>query len=79
MRQRRTQPVCIRELTLVDLLATVDLGDFLLEDLVTLLADFDNLGAGNAKLGDLSEDLFGDLASVLVLGQGVRVLEGVIW
>jgi hypothetical protein len=30
-------------LTLGDLLALVDLGDFLIEELVTLLADLDNL------------------------------------
>lgn len=65
-------------LTLVNLLAAVDLGNLLLEELVTLLADLDDLGAGDAKLRDLSEDLLGDLASGLVLGQSIRVVEGVI-
>lgn len=66
-------------LTLVNLLAAVDLGNLLLEDLVTLLADLDDLGAGDAKLRDLSEDLLGDLTSSLVLGQSIRVVEGVIY
>lgn len=35
--------------TLGDLLALVDLGDFLLEELVTLLADLDNLLALGAQ------------------------------
>lgn len=65
-------------LTLVNLLAAVDLGNLLLEELVTLLANLDDLSAGDAKLRDLSEDLLGDLASSLVLGQSIRVVEGVI-
>ena len=65
--------------TLGDLLAAVDLGDLLLEDLVTLLADFDDLRTGDAELGDLGEHLLGDLRSGLVLGESVRVVEGVVY
>ena len=65
--------------TLVDLLAAVDLGDLLLDELVALLADVDNLLARDAKLGDGGQDLFGDLAGGLVLGQGIRVVEGVVY
>jgi hypothetical protein len=35
--------------TLEDLLSLVDLGDFLIEELVTLLTDLDDLFALNAK------------------------------
>lgn len=65
-------------LTLLNLLSTPDLGNLLLEELVTLLADVNNLLASDAKVLDSSQDLLGDLGSGLVLGQGVRVVEGVI-
>lgn len=65
--------------TLGDLLSTVDLADLLLNQLVALVADVDNLGASNAELGDLGQDLLRDLSSGLVLGEGVGVVEGVIW
>jgi hypothetical protein len=61
-----------------DLLAAVDLGKLLLDELVTLLADGDNLLAGGNELGDLSKDLLRDLSSGLVLGEGVGVVEGVV-
>lgn len=71
----RWRKLCI---TLLHLLATPDLGDLLLEELVTLLADVDNLLAGNAEVLDSSQYLLGDLGSSLVLGQSIRVIEGVI-
>lgn len=64
--------------TLGNLLATVDLGDLFLDELVTGLADLDNLCAGDAELGDLGEDLFRDLTGSLVLGQSIGVVEGVV-
>jgi len=67
----------VRE-ALGDLLATVDLGKLLLDELVALLADGDDLLASNAELGDLSKDLLGDLSSSLVLGESIGVVEGVI-
>lgn len=67
----------VRE-TLGDLLATVDLGELLLDELVTLRADVDNLLAGNDELGDLSKDLLRDLSGGLVLGEGIGVVEGVV-
>ena len=65
--------------TLVDLLSAVDLGNLFLDELVALLADGDDLLAGNAELGNLGEDLLGDLGGGLVLGEGVGVVEGVIY
>lgn len=65
--------------TLGDLLAPIDLGDLLLDELVTLLADLDDLRAGDNKLGDFGEDLLGDLGRRLVLGQSIRVVEGVVY
>lgn len=64
--------------TLDNLLSAVDLGKLLFHQLVTLLADLDNLCAGDAELGDLSQDLLGDLTSGLVLGQSIRVTQRVI-
>lgn len=66
------------ERTLVNLLASVDLGDLFLNELVTLLADLDNLGAGDDELGDLGQDLLGNLSGGLVLGQGIGVTQSVI-
>ena len=66
------------QLTLGDLLSAVDLCDLLLEELVTLLADVYDLLASNAELGDGLEDLVGDNTGILVLGQGVWVVEGII-
>jgi hypothetical protein len=73
----------------------VDLGDFLVKQLVTLLADLDNLLSlqtqsytRTVSLRDSKtrgrhtahslENLVGDLGGGLVLGQGVRVVEGVV-
>lgn len=64
--------------TLGDLLSTPDLGDLLLEQLVALAADVGDLLAGNAEILDSSEDLLGDLGRGLVLGQGIRIVKGVI-
>jgi hypothetical protein len=66
-------------LTLDNLLSTVDFGKLLLEQLVTLLADIDNLGAGHDELRHSGEDLFGDLGRGLILGQSIRVVEGVVY
>ena len=65
--------------TLVDLLSAVDLGNLFLNEFVALLADGDDLLAGDTELGNLGEDLLGDLGGGLVLGEGVRVVEGVIY
>ena len=65
--------------TLVDLLSAVDLGNLFLNELVALLADGDNLLAGDTELGNLGEDLLGDLGGGLVLGEGVGVVERVIY
>lgn len=56
----------------------VDLGDLLLQELVALLADGDNLLAGDAELGYLGQDLLGDGAGRLVLVDGGRVAQRVI-
>lgn len=69
----------LRRQTLGDLLASVDLGDLLLDQLVALLADVDDLGAGDDELGHLGQDLLGDLSSGLVLGEGVGVIQRVVW
>lgn len=61
-----------------DLLAAVDLGKLLLDELVALLADVDDLLAGGNELGDLSKDLLRDLSGGLVLGEGIGVVEGVV-
>lgn len=82
-------------LTLGDLLALVDLGNLLLEELVTLLADLDNLLTLEAqsyifgvrllgrkmesvRTSDGLEHFVRNLSGGLVLGQGVRVVEGVV-
>ena len=64
--------------TLGDLLAAVDLGELLLNELVSLLADVDNVGTSNAELGHLGQHLLRDLGGRLVLGDGVGVVEGVV-
>lgn len=64
--------------TLVDLLSTVDLGELLLDELVTLLADGDNLLARLDELGNRSQDLLRDLSGGLVLGESIGVVEGVV-
>lgn len=64
--------------TLGDLLAAVDLGNLILKQLVALLADFNDLGARDAELGNLGKHLLRDLCSGLVLGESVRVVEGVV-
>lgn len=65
-------------LTLDNFLSTVDLGKLLFEQLVTLLADIDNLCARHAELRHGGQDLFGDLGSGLILGESIRVVEGVV-
>lgn len=64
--------------TLGDLLASVDLGDLLLEQLVAGLADLDILGARDDKLGHLGQDLLGDLSGGLVLGESIGVAQRVV-
>lgn len=61
------------------LLGTPDLVGLLGEQLVTLFADLDDLLAGDAEVLDCGENLLGDLSGGLVLGQGVGVVERVIW
>ena len=65
--------------TLGNLLATVYLGDFLLQKLVALLADGVNLLTRDDELRHLGKDLLGDLSGRLVLGKSVRVVERVIY
>jgi len=62
-----------------DLLSSVDLGDLLLDELVSLLADVYDLGAGNTESGNILQDLLGDLRGGLVLGKSVGVVEGIVW
>lgn len=64
--------------TLLNLLAAVDLGHFLLNELVALLADLDDLLAGYAEVLDSSQNPLRDFGSGLVLGQGVGVVKGVV-
>lgn len=64
--------------TLRDLLSTPDLANLLLKKLVALLANVDNLLAGNAEILDGSKNFFRDLGRRLVLSQGVGVVEGVV-
>lgn len=68
----------MKSLTLYDLLSTVDLCDLLLQELVTSLADCDDLLSGSAKSSNGLQDLLGDLSSALVLGEGIRVIESVV-
>lgn len=77
--QIRSSGIASWKRTLGNLLSSINLGHFLLQNLVTLLAYLDNLCAGNAELGDLGENLFGNLTGGLVLGQGIGVIEGVVW
>lgn len=60
------------------LLSPVDLGNPLVQELVALLADGHDLLASNTELGHLSQNLLGDLGGTLVLGEGIRVVQGVI-
>lgn len=62
----------------MDLLSSVHLGNLFLDELVSLLADIDNLGARNDELGYLSKNLLRDLSSGLVLCEGIGVGESVI-
>ncbi len=64
MRLHKTQ------LTL-ELRGAVNLGDLLLNQLVTLLADGYNLLASNAQLRHSSKDLLADSRCGLVLGENV--------
>lgn len=80
--QQKAEPaICENRLgfTLGDtLLGAPDLIGLVSEELVTLLANVDDLLAGDAKVLDGSEDLLGDLSGSLVLGQGVGVVERII-
>lgn len=64
--------------TLVDLLSSVNLGNLFFDQLVTLLADVDDLGARDDELGHLSKNLLGDLSGGLVLGEGIWVSQRVV-
>jgi hypothetical protein len=74
---RRGDSGGVRE-TLVNLLSSVDLGDLFLDELVSLLADIDNLGSRNDELGNLSKNLLRDLSGGLVFGEGIWVGQRVI-
>lgn len=65
--------------TLLEILfSSVDLGDLLVQELVALLADGHDLLASDAELGNLIQNLLGDLGGTLVLCEGIRVVQGVI-
>ena len=65
--------------TLWDLLATVNLLNLLLQKLVTLLADCHNLLSSNTESRDRLQDLLGNLSSIFVFGQSVRVVQRVVY
>lgn len=65
--------------TFGDLLSAVDLSNLLLNQLVTLLADIDDLCTRHAELRHGSQNLFRDLGSSLVLGESIGVVESVIY
>lgn len=67
-----------QERTLV-LGSAVDLGYLLLNEFVSLLADGDDLLAGNAKLRHGGKDLLGDGSSRLPFGKVIWVGQGVIY
>jgi hypothetical protein len=68
-----------RRHTLGNLLSSVDLCDLLVEQLITLLAHFYDLRASNAELGNGLKDLVGDGTCILVLGESIWVVQGVIY
>ncbi len=65
--------------TFRDLLPTIDLGDFLVQKLVTLLADVYDLLASNTEGSNGLENLLGDLSGALVLGKGIWVGKSVVY
>ena len=60
------------------LLSPVDLGDLLVQELVALLADGHDLLASDAELGNLIQNLLGDLGGTLILCESIRVIQSVI-
>jgi hypothetical protein len=68
-----------RRHTLGNLLSSVDLCDLLLEQLVALLAYSYDLLASDAELGDGLKDPVGDDACILVLGESIWVVQGIIY
>jgi hypothetical protein len=70
---------CLTAHTLGYLLASVNLGNLFLEELVTLLTDVDDLLASHAQLGHLGKHLLRYLSSCLILGKSIGVVEGIIY
>jgi len=65
--------------TLLEILfSSVDLGDLLVQELVALLADGHDLLASDAELGNLIQNLLGDLGGTLILCESIRVIQSVI-
>ena len=69
----------VEESTFQDLLSAIDLGNLLVQKLVTLLADVDDLLASNTEGSNSLENLLGDLSGALVLGKGIWVGKSVIY
>ena len=65
--------------TLLEILfSSVDFGDLLVQELVALLADGHDLLASDAELGNLIQNLLGDLGGTLILCESIRVIQSVI-
>jgi hypothetical protein len=65
--------------TLSYLLPSVHLCDLFFEKLVTSLADGDDLFTGSTELDDAHEHLLRNLSRGLILGEGIRVVQRVIY
>lgn len=68
-----------RSRTLRYFLSSIDLRNLLVQQLVTLLADGNNLLASYTQRGDGLEHLLGDLSSALVFGKGIGVGKSVVY
>lgn len=66
-------------LTLDHLLSSVNLCDLFLEKLVTLLANGHNFLTSHTQGSNILQNLLGDCSSILVFGEGVGVVERVIY
>lgn len=65
--------------TLLEILfSSVDFGDLVVQELVALLADGHDLLASDAELGNLIQNLLGDLGGTLILCESIRVIQSVI-
>lgn len=65
-------------LTLCDLLSSIHLSNLFLQQLVSFLADSDDLLPSDTHSGNLLEDLLGDDGGTLVFCEGIRVVQGVV-